>query len=41
MLDASGGQLTASSTVDDLAKLDFDRVDQVNGPIAVARRRAR
>lgn len=35
MLDASGGQLTASSTVDDLARLDFDRVDQVNGPIAV------
>ena len=34
-LDASGGQLTASSTVDDLARLDFDRVDQVNGPIAV------
>lgn len=35
MLDASGGQLTESSTVDDLARLDFDRVDQVNGPIAV------
>jgi acetamidase/formamidase len=34
-LDASGGQLTASSTIDDLARLDFDRVDQVNGPIAV------
>ena len=31
-LDASGGQLTATSTVDDLATLDFDRVDQVNGP---------
>ena len=35
MLDASGGQLTASSTVADLANLDFGRVDQVNGPIAV------
>ena len=35
LLDASGGQLTAASTVDDLARLDFDRVDQVNGPIAV------
>ena len=34
-LDASGGQLTAGSTVDDLARLDFARVDQVNGPIAV------
>ncbi len=34
-LDASGGQLTASSTTDDLARLDFARVDQVNGPIAV------
>ena len=35
LLDASGGQLTAASTVDDLAALDFSRVDQVNGPIAV------
>jgi acetamidase/formamidase len=35
MLDASGGQLTATSTVDDLARLDFARVDQVNGPVAV------
>jgi acetamidase/formamidase len=35
MLDASGGQLTATSTVEDLGRLDFDRVDQVNGPIAV------
>ena len=34
-LDASGGQITASSTVEDLANLDFSRVDQVNGPIAV------
>ena len=36
MLDASGGQLTAGSTVEDLGRLDFDRVDQVNGPIAIA-----
>jgi acetamidase/formamidase len=35
LLDASGGQLTATSTVDDLGRLDFSRVDQVNGPIAV------
>ncbi len=35
LLDASGGQLTATSTTDDLATLDFSRVDQVNGPIAV------
>lgn len=34
-LDASGGQITATSTVADLANLDFSRVDQVNGPIAV------
>jgi acetamidase/formamidase len=36
LLDASGGQLTATSTLEDLARLDFGRVDQVNGPIAVA-----
>jgi acetamidase/formamidase len=36
MLDASGGQLTADSTLEDLDRLDFDKVDQVNGPIAVA-----
>jgi acetamidase/formamidase len=34
-LDASGGQLTSESTVADIANLDFSRVDQVNGPIAV------
>ena len=27
LLDAAGGQITASSTVSDLATLDFDRVD--------------
>ncbi len=36
LLDASGGQLTAASTVEDLGRLDLDRVDQVNGPVAVA-----
>ena len=36
LLDASGGQLTEHSTTDDIATLDFARVDQVNGPIAVA-----
>jgi len=35
LLDAAGGQLRADSTIADLAALDFDRVDQVNGPIAV------
>jgi acetamidase/formamidase len=35
-LDASNGQLTAGSTTDDLATLDFSRVDQVNGPVEVA-----
>jgi acetamidase/formamidase len=34
-LDASFGQLTAESTTDDLANLDFERVDQVNGPVEV------
>jgi acetamidase/formamidase len=34
-LDASCGQLGASSTTEDVAALDFDRVDQVNGPVAV------
>jgi acetamidase/formamidase len=34
-LDASCGQLHADSTVEDIRALDFARVDQVNGPIAV------
>jgi len=34
-LDASNGQLTAESTTADMATLDFDRVDQVTGPVAV------
>jgi acetamidase/formamidase len=36
LLDAAGGQISASSTAEDLGRLDFARVDQVNGPIAVA-----
>jgi len=36
LLDASNGQLTGSSTVEDLPGLDFERVDQLHGPIAVA-----
>src|SRR5262245_10138889 len=36
MLDGSGGQLGAESTGQDLGRLDFDKVDQVNGPIAIA-----
>jgi acetamidase/formamidase len=35
-LDASFGQLTADSTSADLASLDFERVDQVSGPVEVA-----
>ncbi len=35
-LDASNGQITADSTTESLADLDFAGVDQVNGPIEVA-----
>ncbi len=35
-LDASNGQITAESTTESLADLDFAGVDQVNGPIEVA-----
>ena len=35
LLDASCGQITAASTVEAIASLDFARVDQVNGPIYV------
>ena len=34
-LDASNGQITADSTTESLADLDFSGVDQVNGPVAV------
>jgi acetamidase/formamidase len=34
-LDAGGGQLQADSTVADVAKLDFERVNPVTGPIFV------
>jgi len=36
LLDASCGQLDANCGVPQLLTLDFDRVDQVGGPIAVA-----
>ena len=36
MVDAGCGQITSTSTVDDLANLDFGRVDQAHGPVAVA-----
>ncbi|MFL5725218.1 MAG: acetamidase/formamidase family protein [Chloroflexota bacterium] len=35
LLDASNGKLTQTTTVDEIARLDFSGVDQVNGPIAV------
>lgn len=35
ILDASGGQLDASSTTADVAKLDFGKVNPVTGPIAI------
>jgi acetamidase/formamidase len=34
-LDASNGELTAESTTESLATLNFDRVDQVTGPVEV------
>ena len=34
-VDASGGQLDAQSTLDDLKALDFDNVNPVTGPIYV------
>jgi acetamidase/formamidase len=34
-LDASGGQLTGDSTVDDVGRLDFGKVNPVTGPIFV------
>ena len=34
-LDASNGQLDADSTTETLGQLDFDRVDQVTGPVEV------
>jgi acetamidase/formamidase len=35
-LDASNGELTADSTTESLATLNFDRVDQVTGPVEIA-----
>ena len=34
-LDSSGGQITKTSTVADIAKLDFAKVNQVAGPVYV------
>ena len=34
-MEASGGQLNLSSTADDIATLDFGRINPVNGPIHV------
>lgn len=34
-IDASGGQLSATSTVQDVLKLDFGRVNPVTGPVRV------
>jgi acetamidase/formamidase len=35
VVDASGGQLSAASTVDDIATLDFSRINPVTGPVFV------
>jgi len=35
VLDAAGGQLTRSSTVADIARLDFGRVNPVTGPVFI------
>ncbi len=35
LLDASCGQITSAATVETIRSLDFSRVDQVNGPIAI------
>ena len=34
-VDSSGAQLNAQSTVEDVAKLDFSKVNPVTGPIVV------
>ena len=34
-IDASGGQLNAHSTLDDLKALDFEKVNPVTGPIYI------
>jgi acetamidase/formamidase len=36
ILDASNGQIGAATLVGDLESLDFDQVDQVAGPVAIA-----
>ncbi len=39
--DASGGQLGAASTVCDIERLDFDKVNPVSGPVLFAQPRPR
>ncbi len=34
-LDSSGGQLTPQSTVDDVGRLDFAKVNPVSGPVFI------
>jgi acetamidase/formamidase len=35
IIDASGGQLLATSTVDDVARMDFGKINPVNGPVYI------
>jgi acetamidase/formamidase len=35
VIDASGGQLTAGSTVDDVPRMDFGKINPVNGPVYI------
>jgi acetamidase/formamidase len=35
VIDASGGQLRATSTVDDVGRLDFGKINPVNGPMYI------
>src|SRR3974390_178900 len=35
VIDASGGQLRATSTVDDVGRMDFGKINPVNGPVYI------
>jgi acetamidase/formamidase len=35
VIDASGGQLRATSTVDDVRRMDFGKINPVNGPVYI------
>lgn len=35
VFEASGGQLSPASTVDDVARMDFEKINPVNGPIFI------